>query len=371
MGQLWEVINVDRREHLLAGGSKLGEFFFDDMSDLHKALQTPILPDLVDESLARGTMVFQPGSIGKLSTEVLDMIFQEILHDQKHPFVTNFVACTCFAIACKRLLTVGKRHILEGMIKYHVRAANCRLVCLGEYTDATDQAPPGMLTKEELKEIAGTNLVRVEDDDWAIAERNDSEEPEGNDSDPNLICERCLYDFAMEFYEPAPMGRRKHGYPLWWAGHAVWGELMGPETLLMERGDVAQLRDRELLETLTGWATYPPGPNVLLNLVKGEYVREAALIVRGKDFGRVSLAHAMLSRICYSLDPSVADEFCGEEFVGRFGRRPWAGDRFCVQKEDDMPVPEAECGFTEWVNVTAEVNRLLGNLWRETGWGEG
>ena len=317
-------------------------------------------------------MAVQPGSIGKLSTEVLDMIFQAILHDQNHRFLTNFVACTCFAIACKRLLTVGKRHILEGMIEYHVRAANCRLVCLGEYTNATDQAPPGMLTEEELKEIAETKAVRVEDDDWApFAERSDfeSEEPEPEGDDPDAIPERCLYDFAMDFYKPAPMGWRKHGFPLWRAGLAVWGEL-GPETFLVKRGDVAQLCDRELLEALTSRPTYLPGPNVLLNLTKGEYVREAALIVRGKYCGRVSLTHAMLSRICYSLDTSVADEFCGEEFVGKFGRGPWAGDRFCIIREDDMPAPETECGFTEWVDVTEEVNRLLGNLWREMGYGE-
>ena len=67
---------------------------------------------------------------------------------------------------------------------------------------------------------------------------------------------------------------------------------------------------------------------------------------------------------------SVADEFCGEEFAEKFGRGPWAGDRFCIRREDDMPAPEAECGFTEWVDVTEEVNRLLGNLWREMGYGE-
>ncbi|KAM5542374.1 hypothetical protein V8D89_003833 [Ganoderma adspersum] len=340
MGQLWELINVDRRERDLAGGSKLVEFFFEDMRDVYEALQTPILPPAVDEWLARGTVVLQPGNIGKLSTEVLDMIFQEILDNEEDPFTINLLSCICFAVGCKRLLTVGKQHILDGLLRHHVRAADCRLVCLGEATDATDQAPPGMLTEEELDEIADTK-VPAEDDVWAIAARNE------DGRDPNLILERCLYEFAMEFYDGAIADWRERRFSLALERDRLW-ERLGVEWLLPERRDPVQVRDRRM----------------------GEYVREAALIARGKDFGRVSLAHAMLSRICYSLDPSVADEYCGEEFVGNFGRGPWAGDRFCIRSEDDMPVPEAGCGFKEWVDVTEEVNRLLGNLWREMRWGK-
>ena len=57
----------------------------------------------VDEWLARGTMVRQPRSIGKLSTEVLDMIFQTILHD---------ISKTCTA--------------LDDLSKYHPRLFRSR-----------------------------------------------------------------------------------------------------------------------------------------------------------------------------------------------------------------------------------------------------
>ncbi|PIL37593.1 hypothetical protein GSI_01287 [Ganoderma sinense ZZ0214-1] len=342
MGQLWELINVDRRQRGLAGGSKLGEFFFEDMTAVYRSLQTPCLPDAVDKWLAQGSVALQPGKIGKLSTEVLDMIFQEILADDKSEFSINLLSCICFALGCKWLLTIGKQHILDGLIRYYVRAANCRLVCLGEYTDVTDQAPPGMLTEDELKEIAETK-VPAEDDKWAIAERAE----DGNDAD--VILERCLYNFAMSFYEDAWEAKRdKFMFSLEWVCMELWARPgAGPQWLLMERGDVVQLRDRSM----------------------GEYVREAALVALGKEYDRSSLAHAMLSRVCYSLDPSVADEYCGEEFVGRFGRGPWAGDRFCIQSEaDDMPEPKEGCGFEEWVDVTEEVNRLLENIWRGMHW---
>ena len=103
-----------------------------------------------------------------------------------------------------------------------------------------------------------------------------------------------------------------------------------------------------------------------MNLVKGEYVREAALTVFKNDPDRVTPAHALLSRICYSRGTSVVDEFCRDEFVGKFGRGPWAGCRFYIVSEEDMPAPQA-CGFAEWTDVTEEVNRLLGNLWRRMG----
>nr|VWP00512.1 Chitin synthase 6 (EC (Chitin-UDP acetyl-glucosaminyl transferase 6) (Class-V chitin synthase 6) [Ganoderma boninense] len=319
-------------------------------------------PSVVDEWLERGPVAQQPGSIGKLSTEVLDMIFQEILHDDKDKPGVKLVSCICLALGCKRLLVVGKRHILDGLARYYVRAAGCRLVCLGETTDATDQAPPGMLTADELKEIAETK-VRAEDDEWAIRARADSE-------DPNVILERCLYEFAREFYESEAARKAKFIFSPAWVCMELWARPgLGPEWLLMERGDTVQLRDRKMADTLARWATYAPGPNVLLNLVKGEYVREAALDECGRVYNRVSLAHAMLSRVCYSIDPSGADEYCGEEFVGRFGRGPWAGDRFCIVSErEELPAPRDGCGFEEWRDVTEEVNRLLENIWKAMCW---
>ena len=310
----------------------------------------------VNEWLSRGSVLPQRGSICKVPTEVLDMIFQAILNDPSNSSTTNLLSCICLAIACKGLLAIGKRHILEGLIAHHPRAMDCRLVCLGEYTDATDQAPPGMLTAEELQEIATTKVL-YEDDKWAIAERNE------DGADPDLILERCLYNFAMEHYASARLGWRKRCESLEMKRYRLWDKQGGPWAA-KEKQD---LHDYRMIEQFTSWVAYPVGPNVLLNLVKGEYVRETALVVFKKDPNHATLAHALLSRICYSQDASIADEFCGDEFVGRFGRGPWAGDRFCIRNEDDMPVPEEGCGFTEWTDATEEVNRLLGNLWREMG----
>ncbi|KAI1795033.1 hypothetical protein LXA43DRAFT_1178936 [Ganoderma leucocontextum] len=257
------------------------------MSSLYRALQIPCLPDAVDEWLSRGTVVPQPGSIGKLSTEVLDMVFQAILDDRAHSFTTNLLSCICLAVGCKRLLTVGKGHILEGLLEHHAPAAHCRLICLGESTDATDQAPSRMLTEEQLKEIAATK-VPAEDDRWAIAGRNE------DGGDPNVILEH-------------------------------------PESESEQQQDPLHALDRKMVEEPASYS----------------YREDALAVFRGGggDQNRVTFVHAMVSRICYSLDPSVADELCGDKFVGRFGRGPWEGDRFCIRSEEDMPVPQVGWGF--------------------------
>ena len=325
-------------------------------------------------------MVRQPGSIGKLSTEVLDMIFQTILHDRTTEyFARNLLSCICFALGCKRLLAVGKRHIEEGLIEHHASAARCRLVCLGEYTDATDQAPAGMLTAEELKEIAATK-VPAEDEDWEIVARN------ADGVDPSVILERyrCLYSFATEFWVRVDDATWQRTSALFnmrdallpeepeerppksqWKPHPHPEEEEEEEPEPREREDQLRALDRKMVQVLASYnATYPRGPRVLLNLSKGECVQEAALAVFGNDPGHVTLAHAMLSRICYSQDPGLPDEMCGDEFVGRCGRGPWAGDRFCIVSEKEMPALRAGYGFKEWKDVTEEVNRLLGNFWR-------
>ena len=318
-------------------------------------------PSAVDEWLARGTMVRQPGSIGKLSTEVLDMIFQATLRaDSGAPTecsATNLLSCICLALGCKRLLVVGKRHIASGLLRHHARAARCRLICLRDNTGAVDQAPAGMLTADELKEIAETKLA-FEDD--AL-------------EDPSMAVERCLYQFAEEFYAPAPDARERCDSALSDARNALWpleeeydpeeGE-EDPDSESEEAEDPLRALDRKMVEVLASdHATYPPGPNVLLNLVKGEYVREAALAVFGNDASHITLVHAMLSRICYSPKPGSADKVCGDEYVGWCRQGPWAGDRFCITSEDGMPAPGA-WGFKEWTDVTEDVNRMLGKFWQ-------
>ena len=200
----------------------------------------------MDEWLSRGDVVLQPGSICKQPTEVLDMTPQSIPNNPSHSSTTNLLSCICFAIACRGLLTIGKRYILEGFIAHHPRTVDCRLVCLREYTDAMDQAPPGMLTEEELKEIAATR-VPYEGDEWAIATHIE------DGGDPIVILERCLYNFAMEHYASARGGWQKRCQSLDMERFGLW-EIPGRPWVLKGNQDP---RDYRMIEQLTSWVSYP------------------------------------------------------------------------------------------------------------------
>ncbi|PIL34423.1 hypothetical protein GSI_03198 [Ganoderma sinense ZZ0214-1] len=360
MGQSWQVINVDRREKGFADSGKLGEFFFSDLGSLYKSLHIPCLPKEVDKWLPGGTFAIQRQPIGELSTEVLDMIFEAILGTPKQASTNNFLTCMSLAIGCKRLLSVGKRHILRALISRHARAADCRIVCLGEYADKDDQAPPGMLTDAEVKELETTKMPY--------------ERRQPTDED---LAGRCLYTFASELYKEQSYAVRKQNEPVYAFMERIGlvrRQLLKAKPEDQDRDRAAALgRDLEMINTLacTGYygpePEYPAGPNVLCNMSKGECVREAALAKLKSQWCTVTLAHALLSRICYSPDPSMAMA-CSDEVEKRLAKGPWAGDRFRIVSAKDMPQLQ---GDREWKDVTGDVNRTLRHLWRENEGSDG
>nr|VWP00511.1 Major facilitator superfamily multidrug transporter NAG4 (N-acetylglucosamine utilization protein 4) (Transmembrane protein 2) [Ganoderma boninense] len=329
MGQYWDMFNVDRREKDLGGGGKLGEFFFDNMSSLYESLRIPRLPKDMDVWLSRGTVAIQPGPIGKLSTEVLEMLFGLLLDDSDPDSSDpneDFLDCIIFAICCKKLLTIGKRHILHTLVARHARAADCRLICLGGYAYPPDQAPPGMLTDAELEEIATT--PDLDEDSYESVEE--------------AIARRCLYNFAGERYKPASMA--------YWTLFDPFRRTVD-EFYILQRQDPTVVRtmfsklDLEMIRKLGGVGCLAPGleyaegPRVLCNTTKGEYVREDTLV-----WWEVGYTIAMC---------------CDEEHRARLVEGPWAGDRFRIVTVGEMP---PLTGGRKWKDVTREVNELLCHL---------
>ncbi|PIL37570.1 hypothetical protein GSI_01264 [Ganoderma sinense ZZ0214-1] len=307
MGQYWDL------EKDLTGGGKLGEFFFTNHSHLYDSLRIPRLPKDLDMWLSRGSAAVQPGPMGKLSTEVLDMVFE--------------------------------RHILHTLISRHARAADCRLVCLGWYAYPPDQAPPGMLTAAELEEIATTP-----DPDEHSCE-----------SVEKAIARRCLYLFAGENYAYAHMAYWRLFEPFRKTVDELWHLRRQDPAKMDAFYSALDLRMITKLGGVGSWAPgleYAEGPRVLCNTSKGEYVREDALVGWDMEYWRVTLAHALLARVCYSPDDSIS-MCCGEEYKDGLVKGPWAGDRFRIISMDEMPVLK---GGKRWRDVTGEVNELLCHL---------
>ncbi|KAI0083759.1 hypothetical protein BDY19DRAFT_616237 [Irpex rosettiformis] len=99
-------------------------------------------------------------------------------------------------------------------------------------------------------------------------------------------------------------------------------------------------------------------PWVLCNLSKGEYVQATAVAaLTGNDgstpfiTGAFNLGHALLSRICWSSDGSIAMGYRGE-----LHRGPWSGDRFEVTTVDKLQTG------VEWKNISGEVVDVLSKI---------
>ncbi|KAI0758174.1 hypothetical protein C8Q74DRAFT_1303621 [Fomes fomentarius] len=332
MGQDWELLCIDRKEKSPEVGGKLGEFFFDSFSSLLEALRLPILPSEVETWLKRGDCALQPGSLGKLSPEVLDIIFWN---------VSSVQDAVRFAITCKLLLDVGQPHLLRLLQGCHAPWANARLICLGRDTDRNADLPPDLLTKDELHQVVTCVHPHV----------LDCLEP---GQEPHFALVAC------ETY------KNKYGTTSYHARTEYYDELsrLHEEAAANPKLALEVKMYKELcIFSVTGPA-YPPGALVLCNLSKAEYVREDRLskMVRKihgwvEEFG---LMHALLSRICWSVDPSIS-MCCDKKYKERLTKGPWAGDRFCVVTLETMPRPNVA---KEWKDVTAEVDKLLAHLWK-------
>ncbi|KAI0722524.1 hypothetical protein C8Q76DRAFT_670573 [Earliella scabrosa] len=333
MGQFFNLLNVDREERSTETCSKLGEFFFDGFRSLTKALRLPTLPREVDAWLKRGKVALQPGPFGKLSPEVIDMVYAQFTSDDDLADVIRL------AITCKCLLAVGKPHLLRLLQAYHACWAGCRLICLGEYTVNDADLPEGLLTDAEKHKIATTEIPKLG-------------KPGGY--------RKSLTLYAFELYS-AGYGRRGRSYEREWAAYSKRLEEL--QKMLEEGGHARKLRELDMFDALYKYRepTYPNGVVVLCNLSKAEYVREDRLTVM--ETNRFGLIHGLMARICWSRDPSIA-MCCGKEYKERFVKGPWAGDRFCIATLKEIPRLKIGAG-KEWKDVTDEVDELLLHLWEE------
>ncbi|KAI0758170.1 hypothetical protein C8Q74DRAFT_1373202 [Fomes fomentarius] len=339
MGQNWDLLNIDRKEQSPVAGCKLGECFFDDFWSLRDALTLRALPREVNTWLERGPRALQPGPLGKLSPELLDMVFRDVIR-------TNYIAALWFATTCKSVLEVAKPHLLRKLEAIYAPWAGGRLIYLGQYTESDAALPEGLLTDAELQQIATAEI------------------PQLDYIEPGKM---TLSLYAVEIYEDRHTITHENK---WYGAQHDHG------TALLElrkacKGCPRRLLELEMLETLHAFNSAPPrfregGVPVLCNLSKAEYVREDRLSemkwwvdVKANWEAQLGLVHALLSRICWSTDDSIS-MVCGKECKERLVKGPWAGDRFCIATLETMPNPRVA---KKWVDVTAEADELLVHIW--------
>ncbi len=287
----------------------------------------------VDTWLRTGKHAPQLGPLGKLSTELLDMIFDNI------SYLRDTIR---FSITCKLTLEIGKRHLLSALRRYHASWAGQRLICLGGNAHDS-KLPKGLLTAFEQREILTSDIPIARELRLAGEEMN-----------------FALY--AGETY-PSRYGMLDRADRLKWD---YWAGMRKKREAAKDHPQ--SNRDLDMFHDLYIYSkpTYPKGSLVLCNLSKAEYVRGDRLRKmqweenwQGNRYKEsLGLAHALIARICWS--PGDSPLYGCKGIDKQLAKGPWAGDRFSITTLETMPQPK---DAKEWTDVTAEVGELLFGIW--------
>ncbi|KAI0683677.1 hypothetical protein BC835DRAFT_1423075 [Cytidiella melzeri] len=308
MGQYWRFVNLDKRcVQDPAGGSKLGEFFFRPGLPLpinEFTIPSPLssrVASLAAESPRIMHCSSSPNSrLLQCPDEIILLVFREI--DQLSD-------AACFALADGKLFRIGLARIEELQRLLYSIWAGDRVLVIGDYTKDNDYPESVRDTvKEELQYYA----------------EDEAEEDTNDDS--------RFHHLASEYYD------RPYRSENVWERHNVlkWNEDKDESNY---KALVKQHYDHSSV-----W--------VLCNISKGEFVRKTSL----KDFFWADLGHAMLSRICWSSDSSIAMSYENEK--NPLHRGSWAGDRFEVTTMDRLR------SDIEWRDVSKEVADTLLDIYR-------
>ncbi|RPD63773.1 hypothetical protein L227DRAFT_361468 [Lentinus tigrinus ALCF2SS1-6] len=147
MGQYWDFLSVTlQRAGLRNGGAKWIEFFFCEQPFLVGSLTVPYPSDKVDTWLEGFT-----GTAPSAHDEGVLRFPNEILLNIVE-LVPNIRDRVCLALTCKRLLSLSRDSVEELKKRLAAPWVGGRLICIGDYTDASD-LPEGFFTKAEKRRL--------------------------------------------------------------------------------------------------------------------------------------------------------------------------------------------------------------------------
>ncbi|GLB44908.1 hypothetical protein LshimejAT787_1802450 [Lyophyllum shimeji] len=316
--------NIRNPPRTHAGGGKFGEFCFDIDNDLDflNALWRPYkgykwvvakrLQDVQNHPFPPQSIANLAGrGLGRLAAELVDMIYEhmECLED-----------VTYFAITCQRYYEIGRRH-LEARLEdaLIISWAGNRLICLGDNT-TMDDLPERMLTDREVQ---------------FLAEKFGNTEDGGDERDSHAweqlsFLHRLRPDSSVNQTKAQHGDYHRHGIISWTSLLRMYRRIHWTDVVLL----------RELVEPNRGLCprdVYLDGAFVLRNLTTKEYVRGSTVydlyVSEAPWAGKILLEHALIVRITWSSDPSMAMLYQGPLEVHR---GVWAGHRFDVCEIDDV-----------------------------------
>jgi hypothetical protein len=203
-----------------------------------------------------------------------------------------------------------------------------------------------------------------------------------------LIGQPCMKAFALQ-------------HATMWAGDQIicTGDYLEPDDLpeclsslkyekfvrnVQKRGrELSVLSDHDpvsrVQSMICGWHHVPPqdrrrllspirisyrNPEILRNISKRQYVRRSDFLEMCKAcpedwrMSYVDLGHVVVSRFCWSSDPSASMAYQGD-----IHRGVWAGDRFDITSADAIEERDENGQQVEWTDVTGEVINEIRDIW--------
>ncbi|KAH0551563.1 hypothetical protein GP486_007218 [Trichoglossum hirsutum] len=263
-----------------------------------------------------------PPIFSSLPVELHDLIFEELdIEDILSLSLTNL-----------HLWEIGQRHIHSFFMSFIGPWAGESVICVGDYLMKGDY-PPGRLTeaeKEEMYEIAGKYRNNHGRDELMSLHK--------------FLVNGCRGSYPYVEFPEYLLGRvvssKRYNY----------------------YGLPKHLRD-QIVNALTPEISqfFPENqPWILRNLSTREYVCSEAIALKpeyihGPNIDYFGFGEVILSRICWSSDPSVSTPY-----KGGIHRGVWAGHRFDITT---LARHEQGQGKELWVDVSEEVAEEIEAIW--------
>ena len=250
----------------------------------------------------------QTAKITKLPVEIINMIFHEL---------EGLQSVICLCLAHEVLATVGEKHVNERILSLAAPWAGDQIVCLGDYT-ADNDFPPQLQSR----------VVEWKRDAIADMPHNDRNKDTDDEDSYDIVyflnrraikgADGCLGEFRV--FLGRMIRKMQHGF------NEVDRKKIEKLSVRFKKLSEMVRHRREVEE------------QILCNLSRGEYIKAGAiealnarLLAEGMGPDRIGFNQVLLSKICWSSDPS-----CSMLHEERLTRGPWAGDRFEITTMDEM-----------------------------------
>ncbi|KAJ9305839.1 hypothetical protein DTO217A2_4582 [Paecilomyces variotii] len=305
MGQYWILCCLDTREHLPTGGIKLGEFLFDcstgHMTDL---LAVPVPPKRSSPRFKSAATAHSP--FLKLPAEIHDLVFEKL----------GIFDVVALSLTNGYLFNIAERHINAAYMSLLGQWAGKRLMCIGDYLEVGDE--PSWFSDEDKRLLYPKNA---------------------NGGDISTT-------YSVKLFSGLVYQMRNHL------------ERMNDPLLAKKEQWVNRLREIICPPLKT---FYPENqPWVLRNLTTKEFVHAEAIALKkehihGPDIDFRGFGELVVSRICWSSDPSVS-----MKNTTRIHRGKWTGHRFDITT---LARHELDMKKDTWKDVSEEAKKELHMIW--------